>query len=257
MSSIRFRRHLTTRGPGAVAAGLAFAALFIATVVPARAADWLGEPPLRGMISGATTRWDGIYFGGTYGYSSAEVDFSGAVSDFSGNGISISNETARKTSYGGFVGYNFTWDSQLVFGIEGTYNHLSSDLTMSGSDQATSGSTTYDASSSVTLKDYGTLRGRVGYSVGRFLPYAQVGLAVAHLSYETTGTSTSGGTPTTVFSSGNGDAWRPGIDAGLGVDISVTANVFLRGEYEYVAFKKLGGILPGLNTVRAGLGVKF
>ena len=231
--------------------------LMAGAAAPARAADWLGDTPLRGAFSGATTRWNGLYFGGTYGHNSMEANFTDAVSSLSGDGISLSNETAHQTSYGGFVGYNVTWDGQLVLGLEGDYHHMASDLTVSSSDQATSGSTTYDATSSVTLKDYGTIRGRAGYAVGKFLPYAQVGLAVGRLSYQTTGTSTSGGTTTTILNSGNTNSWRVGVSAGVGVDVALTSNVFLRGEYEYVAFGKAGGILDSLNTVRAGLGVKF
>lgn len=231
--------------------------LIAGTAAPARAADWLGDWPLRGTFSGATTRWDGLYFGGTYGYASMEANFSDAVSSLSGYGISLSNETARKTSYGGFVGYNFDWGDQLVLGLESDYHQMASDLIVSASDVATSGSTTYNATSSVTLKGYGTIRGRVGYAVGKFLPYAQVGLAIGRLSYATTGTSTTSGTTTSILGNSNTDAWRAGVEAGVGVDVALTSNIFLRGEYEYVAFGKTGSILTSLNTVRAGLGVKF
>ncbi len=223
----------------------------------ARAADWLGDTPLRGALSSAPTRWDGFYFGGTYGYNSMKADFTDAVSSLSGDGIAISTQTARQTTYGGFVGYNVGWDDQLVLGLEGGYHQMASDLTVSASDSASSGGTAYNATSSVTLKGYGTIRGRVGYAVGKFLPYAAVGLAVGRLSYQTTGTSTTGGATTTILNDGNTDAWRAGVAAGLGVDVAITSNVFLRGEYEYVAFAKTGSILTSLNTVRAGLGVKF
>ena len=223
---------------------------------PARAADWLGDTPLRGALSNAPPPWDGLYFGGTYGYASMEANFSDAVSSLSGDGISLSNQTGHQTSYGGFVGYNVTWDNELVLGLEGDYHQMASDLTVTSSD-VVSGATTYNATSSVTLKGYGTIPGRVGYAVGKFLPYAQVGLALGRMSYSTTGTSTTGGTTTDILGDTNTDSWVVGGAAGVGVDVALTSNVFLRGEYEYVAFLKTGSILPGLNTVRAGLGVRF
>ena len=42
---------------------------------------------------------------------------------------------------------------------------------------------------------------------------------------------------------------------GLGMDVAITPNVFLRGEWEYIAFNKVGGIRSTLNTGRVGLGV--
>ena len=51
----------------------ALAAAFAAG--PARAADWLGEPPLRGSLFGPAGRWDGFYIGGTIGVGNSNTDF--------------------------------------------------------------------------------------------------------------------------------------------------------------------------------------
>ncbi len=39
-----------------------------------------------------------------------------------------------------------------------------------------------------------------------------------------------------------GNAWLYGFDAGVGVDVAVMRNVFLRGEFEYVHFFPMKGI---------------
>ena len=250
---------IARRAPfGLLAAGLSAGVLLCAFVpAPARAADWLGDLPLRGALSGAPVRWEGVYLGGTIGYSRMNADFSDAVSSLSDDGIELPNQSGQFNAYGGFLGYNVSWEGELVLGIEGTYNHLSSDFTVSSSDQVTSGTVTYDASSSVTLQDYGTARARVGYAFGQFLPYAALGVAVGRFKYATYATSTSSGTTTVLLNDPNDNAWGVGLDVGLGIDVALAPNVFLRGEYEYALFGRVGGIRTQLNTARAGIAVRF
>lgn len=241
------------------AVGLSLGVLLLAiAVAPARAADWLGEPPLRGAVSAVPVRWEGIYLGGSIAYSRMNADYSDAVSSLSSYGLDLPNQSSQFNSYGGFLGYNMNWENVLVLGVEGTYNHLSSDLTLVTSDSVTSGTTTYEASSSVTLQDYGAVRARVGYAFGQFLPYAALGVAVGRLKYATyaTMTSTTSGT-TVLINDPNDNAWGVGLDAGLGIDVALAPNIFLRAEYEYVAFGAVGSIRTQLNTARAGIGVRF
>src|SRR3569623_1125011 len=81
-----------------------------------------------------------------------------------------------------------------------------------------------DAGQSATYKliDYGTVRARAGYAYGPILPYAFLGFEV-----------------------------------GLGVDVALMPNVFLRAEYEYVLFGPIGDIRSGISTARAGVGIRF
>jgi opacity protein-like surface antigen len=46
-----------------------------------------------------------------------------------------------------------------------------------------------------------------------------------------------------------------GYTAGLGVDVNLISNLFLRAEWEYVRFTTQ--VDTNVNTVRAGLGYKF
>ncbi len=265
----------------AAAACLALAAVLLtAAAGPARAADWLGDTPLRGTMVAAPAVWDGYYGGAAYGIGNSSVDFGDSAHDlisFMLRNTVLQNEqhpedwtalgkgASQISSFGGFFGYNMRWDD-LVLGGEVAYNYMSGGTTMA-SDSMTrrvSLSTgtdvvTIDASSSIQLKDYITLRARVGYPTGQFLPYAFLGLAVGRFNYMTTVTLAVSGTDNYVntATSGKDDAFTAGLDVGLGVDVALTSNLFLRGEWEYMAYAPISGIRYTANTARAAIGVKF
>ena len=48
-----------------------------------------------------------------------------------------------------------------------------------------------------------------------------------------------------------------GFATGLGLDFAVTANLFVRGEFEYIYFAPIDGIQVSLSNARVGAGVKF
>jgi opacity protein-like surface antigen len=80
----------------------------------------------------------------------------------------------------------------------------------------------------------------------------------------TTGTNTTGTTGTTSIkssraslSNSKNNAIVAGFVGGLGMDVALLPNVFLRGEWEFVAFAPVSGIRANLNTVRVGIAVKF
>jgi hypothetical protein len=80
----------------------------------------------------------------------------------------------------------------------------------------------------------------------------------------TTGTSTTGTPSTTSIKSFNSslsntknNAIVAGIVVGLGMDVALLPNVFLRGEWEFVGFAPVSGIRTTLNTARVGIAVKF
>ena len=52
-------------------------------------------------------------------------------------------------------------------------------------------------------------------------------------------------------------AFSPGVAAGLGVDISLMPNLYLRAEYEFVGFAEIEGIRPTIQTGRVGVGFRF
>ena len=48
-----------------------------------------------------------------------------------------------------------------------------------------------------------------------------------------------------------------GYTGGLGLEWAVMPNVFLRGEWEYVALPNVQGLGISINTLRAGVGMRF
>ena len=65
------------------------------------------------------------------------------------------------------------------------------------------------------------------------------------------------GTFTGSASDAKDNAFAGGFVAGLGMDVLLMPNVFLRGEWEYVAFGTIGGVRTSINVARAGLGLRF
>jgi opacity protein-like surface antigen len=280
----------------AVAAGAALAmlgsialALILAAPSGADAADM--PEFLRGSYTPSYARWDGFYFGGQVSASSMATNFGNATSsevayilrnttlenEFSpSNWTALGSTTTNSLQYGAFAGYNWQWD-QLVIGFDFGYGYMSSMFT-SASDTLARRVTTSDniqhdvtitAQSSVRLVDYAALRGRAGYAFGQFLPYAMLGAAVGRFNYSNaavltdaqTDVTTPPGTFLGTFSGSASDAknnaFAMGFVAGLGMDVQVMPNLFLRGEWEFVAFAPVAGIRTSMNTARVGLGARF
>jgi opacity protein-like surface antigen len=266
---------------------LASIALAGAAVAPiadaARSADMPGEDFLRGTFVTETVRWEGFHVGGQLGFTNMNGDFSNATRNMVHDMLresTLENESApsewdvlgstqtRGISYGGFIGYNWQWDS-IILGIDGGYTRMSGFDTFVGprtlqrSIPSSGDNVFIRASSTLTMHDYATLRGRVGYAFGQFMPYAFVGGAVGRFDYAThvrvrVGQSGSAGVYAPAPETQSRDnAFTPGVAAGLGVDIALLPNMFLRGEWEYVAFSQIDGIRASINTARVGLAIRF
>jgi len=280
--------------PGRLRGVAGLLALFLAAASsgPAAAADLLDTSFLRGSLSGGPVRWDGVVLGGQIGYQSMNADFGNSTSsqiafllrnstledEFAPSGwTTLPNKLTSGQSYGVFLGYNMQWDD-LVLGADIAYNKVSH-ANPSANDSinrivtlndatSTSDNVSIAASSSIKLIDYGTFRGRAGYAFGQFLPYAVFGGAVGRFDYTTTSTVTVIQTPTNppgapstfgpvTTTDSQSNKFGYGFVYGLGMDVAITPNIFLRGEWEYIAFNKVGDIRTTVNTGRVGLGVRF
>lgn len=268
-----------------LASGIAL--LTIAAAAPVegvRAADLFDDfTTLRGSASGGSVRWDGFQLGGTIGYVNSQTEFSNATRDTVEDFLRITTiesedapsewpvlGTNRATgrSYGGFIGYNWQLDS-VVVGIDAAYNYTNGITTRDGPSTLSRIVTTSDGTawtvsitgrSRLTLHDWATLRARIGYPMGQFLPYAFLGGAVGRFDYRTTTSvsASSGGLPqSTTETKSKDDAVSAGFTTGLGVDIAILPNMYLRAEYEFNAFLELAGIRPMTHTGRVGLGFRF
>jgi opacity protein-like surface antigen len=256
--------------------------LLAAPVGQAAAADWLDDT-LRGSSgssNNAPMRWDGIYFGGQLGVANSDTDFSSATRDFVSfslretalqNQIQPSNwavmqsQVAHGRSYGAFLGYNMQWQ-ELVLGGELAYNRASGvdpsafgTITRVVAPSSGTDTVTITGQGSMKLNDYASFRARAGYAMGQFLPYGFVGAAAARFDYSRNLNMTVSGGDNGTFSlsDGKSNAIVAGFVTGLGLDVAVTPNVFVRAEWEYAAFAPISGIRTGLNTGRVGVGVRF
>lgn len=273
---------------------LALLTLLGLAATDARAAD-LGYDYLRGadydepaLVTTPLIDWSGTYVGGHAGYSTTNFAFKNAgrteiaqilrqtavESEFNVSGWNTLTDKRRSgVSYGGFAGYNIQY-GDAVFGLEADYTSLfqkawSEDglaRRMSGKNGVYYGTAT-STYARATLEDYGTVRARLGYAFGPVLPFvtggvafgrAIVGSAVTVDSQEYSdllmtqhlgGINRSGGSFKEKFA--------VGAALGGGIDYAITANVFLRAEYQYILFGKFGDQQMNVNTVRSALAVKF
>jgi opacity protein-like surface antigen len=184
--------------------------------------------------------------------------------------------SAPAAAYGAFVGYNSQWDD-AVLGVDINYNHTS----LSGVSRSSKlfpgilpGDTTgpnnnlYDvwagAGAIMKITDYATFRTKAGWAFDCFLPYATFGLAAGRAEITRIATASGqpaanspGGAPFVLTDGDQKTAIVWGYSAGLGIDMALGANMFLRAEYEFVQFVPLSHITASLNTVRAGAGFRF
>jgi outer membrane immunogenic protein len=251
-------------------------------------------PTLRGsevfqpVPAACCQRWGGLYFGGQAGFGVASVDFSGATQDLVAHMLRVTqlqNEQTPSTwealgksdktgsSLGGFIGFNNAWES-LILGFELNYNRTNHStsapvfpITRVVGVGGNTDTVTITGAGSMNIIDVATVRARAGYEVGNFLPYFMIGVAAGRADVARSATAIVTEAPadptippaTFVFSEGNtkNGAFIFGWSLGGGIDAMILPNVFLRGEYEFVAFSPIFGIKASINTGRVGIGVKF
>lgn len=172
-----------------VVAALSTSLLASATFAGGLEAPVTEAPVPAPMVYATGTDWSGFYAGLQYG-----------TGDLSASAGGVSVDIADFDAYGAHAGY--MWDlGTVVVGAELDYNNVSLDV-----DGAEDG-------------DLLRLRGRVGADLGRFLPYASLG--VARLSSD--GESETG----TVY--------------GVGADFLVSDSFSVGAEYTKHDFDDLGG----------------
>jgi len=203
------------------------------------AADLIVEAPMAmpGIVD-VSGNWDGAYVGVFAGYGWGTADHnSGSPPGFpDGYDIDLSGWLV-----GGTVGANVTVGGGIVLGVVGdaAWSNMSGDLVTGGA----------PGTITQTIDWMATLRGKVGFDGGAFMPYLTAGLAIAGATRESSGPDVSDGQT------------HAGWAAGAGVEFAATEDVSINLEYLYSdlgeAEYDTGGIPPTIDlsthTVRVGL----
>jgi opacity protein-like surface antigen len=216
-------------------------------------------------------------------YMLANTELQSIVTNFT----TLPKGSTGSASYGAFVGYNWQWDD-VVLGGELNYNHMSigigahdtlGPILVPGANLPDGSTVLYSvivtSAASVSIHDIVTARARAGWVFDRFMPYGFAGLAVGQADVSrfatlagTTKTTTSTATPPVVVT---GPLILPrdpqtqaqdgviayGFTAGLGVEVGITQNLFVRAEWEFVEFPNIADFRVSANSGRVGVGLKF
>jgi outer membrane immunogenic protein len=261
-------------------ARLAAGAVAASAIAGSSLAADLAPPPY--LPPAPVFSWTGFYVGIDGGFGGGVVDadtifvqppfipFPGSVFT-----LHTSNRTGGFIA-GGQVGYNYQLPNNIVVGLESDAQW--SDVKESEHEKATSaligisGGTLRFTDLRIGLDWFGTTRLRLGYALGRFLPYITGGVSYGQVT--SSGSQFVSqfvfGQPGTAF--GSASTTHAGWAAGAGAEYAVTDNISLKTEYLFV---QLGGVSgsevgfapPGVgsfktgtfgtNIVRAGLNWRF
>lgn len=170
----------------------------------AYAADLIIEEPAPIGVVDVGGNWDGAYIGVFVGAGWGLADHTSLVP---GNDLDLSGWKLGVTA-----GADFTVSEAIVLGIAGDIAWSN----ISGEDDTLFGDPTH------TINWDGSLRGRIGFDGGAFLPYLTAGVAFANATRTT--------------ESGGGDEvsnTHVGWTAGAGVEFAVAENVSVDLQYRY------------------------
>lgn len=220
---------------------LAAAALLALTATAAGAAD-LGPrmvtkaPPMQEVWN-----WTGFYVGvnGGFGWARSEhVD---------SRGVTSGTFNQRGGMVGGTAGYNWQM-GPTVIGLEGDLDWAN----INGSTVCGVVSTCF-----TDMRAFGTVRGRLGYAAGNWMPYITGGLALADLSVGQT-----------VAGIASREDWRAGWTVGAGLEVLFAPGWSAKAEYLYADFGSNAISYTGapfnvsvaernVNVVRGGINYHF
>jgi outer membrane immunogenic protein len=251
---------------------LAGAAALLGTAVSAQAADMAVKAPYLKAPVAMVYDWTGFYVGvnaggafrgsNTNGFNNAV--FFGGAAPFGGFVANNNGGNSARFIGGGQAGVN--WQiNQFVLGVEGDGQAL-----VGGNNNNNNNNFGGSGSNGNNVGFLGTVRGRAGIALDRFLVYGTGGVAFGSNSWPNTILGTVGGVPT-FFTANNRNNLRVGYAAGAGVEYAFTPNWSVKVEYLFTdlgrnnrTFLAPGGV-AGLtfnnreqnHIVRAGVNYRF
>jgi outer membrane immunogenic protein len=209
--------------------------ILVATVAAADAADAVVEE----VPVAVSYDWTGAYIGAHVGYAWANTN----VTELDNYSFSdLDGDTEFDFDSDGIIGGvfgGFNWQSgQFVYGVE-------ADISASDIDNTVDNTMNPGTNESFTtnIDWFGTVRGRLGYAVDRFLPYVTGGVAFGDIesSYNDPEDSSFAVASETVF----------GWTIGAGAEYALTDQWSLRAEYLYVDLEdSRGSFFAGTDEYR-------
>lgn len=207
--------------------------------------------------------WSGLYIGAHGGYNWADIDYPGAAPAPAGP----PRPSLNSGIVGGQIGYNFQ-SAGFVIGAEADYSFSGASSTERDGNSLTQ---SYD------IENLGSVRGRLGYAMGSFLPFATAGWAWGDTTFNQTCPDgqqfghcrTAGGAGPynkTVDETVSGWVYGGGVEAAISKSWSLRAE-YLRYEFDeqdYQLGSSANGTVLGaktleheVNVVRFGVNYNF
>jgi outer membrane immunogenic protein len=239
--------------------------LVMSAVTAATAADFTPprvtkERPIQPPPPVPAFNWTGFYIGGNLGYGWSHRDFTNTLTGTLG-GIqrSVSNagsDNGQGWLGGGQIGFNYQFLGNWVAGIEADID--AAHIISSTSDCFTGFGTAVCGTRDTDIKDFGTVRGRLGYAFNNVLLYGTGGWAWGQgantIQFTCLGPGCPGTSalPPTTPAPGSVDINPNGWAAGGGVEWAFLPNWTLRAEYLHLQFdgvtedRSKSGSIPGV-----------
>ncbi len=221
--------------------GLAAGCLLMLAAGSAMAADLNGprlsikdSEPAAPYRACSGDRFAGFYAGATLGMTNLNSSWSETFADFNPDYQDTPLKTTRSGASGGLtLGYNRV-RCNFLLGVEGDFNLAS----INGSNDHYPNQPQFAgpgfARITDGMRDFATLRGRMGFVADRTLFYATAGLAWANLHHRLDDMAHFDGGNTNPDISG----WKAGWTVGGGFEHALTEMVSLKGEALYMDFGK-------------------
>lgn len=196
---------------------LASAAIAAFPIGAVDAADLPARMPVKAApVVAPPFNWTGFYVGANAG----AIWSRSSVTQTDTSGIVFSNDSTTGTGFIGGVQVGYNWQfSNIVLGVEGDIDFAS--------DSKSVALPLLPGTHNSSLSALGTVRGRAGLAVDRFLPYVTGGVAFASLKNEYISTF-----PFTINRGSSATGWT----VGGGLEYAFDRHWSAKAEYLYVKF---------------------
>lgn len=227
--------------------GVAALALFDSSAVGA--ADLPASMPVKALAAPAPFSWTGFYIGGHLGYGWGSVDGDTLAAPTVPAGLGFGTPGAQPFSVnrsltpngilgGGQFGYNHQIGSAVLgFETDFTWTGQRDTFSFSGERVFNSEDYVYQETVRAQLQYMGTVRGRLGYAFGMFMPYVTAGFAWGHMTSDLNSSLRQLFGPTLLIATSQSRTLSGGT-VGAGLEYAVASKWSLKAEYLFVDLGK-------------------